>query len=1103
VTPAGRRLVVAAAIAAVALVFPTPIAGPVGAFGGDSATNYRAVCGPAEPGYAQCLALQRTDVGAALGGVVPAVVPSGYGPADLRSAYSIPATGGSGLTVAIVDAYDQPNAESDMAAYRTYYGLPACTTANGCFRKVDQNGGTHYPVADLGWGQEIDLDLQMVSAVCPSCKILLVEANSSLSSDLAASVDRAVAMGAIAVSNSYGGPEPSGALLTGLDAHYNHPGVAITAATGDCGFDCVPLTGTSYTLSVSYPAASRYVVAVGGTSLTRDGSARGWTESVWGDAGDQMGAGAGCAAYAAKPSWQTDPNCTHRMVGDVAAVADPHTGVAVYIGAQGGWWVFGGTSASAPIVAAMYALAGTPAAGTYPASYLYADQLYEGGADFHDVTSGSADIWGPTNTPCLYDYFCDGVVGYDGPTGLGTPNGLGAFHNRTNPGAPTGVTAVAHLRSATVGWSAPASSGGSTITKYTVTASDGVHTCTWSSGPLNCSVGGLSDGTAYTFTVRATTNVGTGAASSASNQITTPGYPGAPTNVVATPYNESALVSWSAAPNGGGTISAYEVTASDGVSTCSTGGTLSCIVGGLTNGDPYAFTVRATNEVGQGPASSASNTVAPDAVPDAPASVHATAAPVSATVTWSAPADNGSPISGYTVTSTPASAGCTADAATLGCQVVGLANGTAYTFSVFATNGTGNGPTGTSNAVTPADKPGAPAVTATPGIGRVGLSWTAPTANGSAITGYTVTSSPASAGCTTGAATRSCTVSGLTNGVWYTFSVKATNGVGTGPAGTARAIPQATLVRYAGADIFASAAAVSANTFASPCHCTAYIAYAYNFPDALAGAAAAAGKVRGPVLFAATNGTLNAATAAELARLSPDRIVVLGSAVVISDAVMSQLAHYAPAGATVRTAGPDRYATAAAVSAATYPANCGCTVYVAYAKNYPDAVAGAAAAGRVPGPVLLVDTRGRINASTLAELKRLKPANIVVLGSTVVISATVYNALAAYAPKGHLTRYYGPDRYATAASISAHTYPASCGCTVYVASGTDYNDALAGAAAAGTVTGPLLLVYPSGSLPSSTVAELKRLKPARIVVVGNTSVVSAATYNLLAAYVPH
>ena len=308
------------------------------------------------------------------------------------------------------------------------------------------------------------------------------------------------------------------------------------------------------------------------------------------------------------------------------------------------------------------------------------------------------------------------------------------------------------------------------------------------------------------------------------------------------------------------------------------------------------------------------------------------------------------------------------------------------------------------------------------------------------------------------------------------------------------------VVRYAGTDIFASAAAASAHTFGSPCHCTAYIAYAYNFPDALAGAAAA-GKVHGPVLFAATTGALNAATAAELTRLAPDHIVVLGSSVVISDAVMSAIAAYAPAGQTVRYAGPDRYATAAAVSAATYPAACGCTVYIAYSKNYPDALAGAAAAGKVPGPILLVNVTGAIDASTATELRRLKPANIVVLGSSAVISSAVYNALASYVPKGHIGRYYGADRYATAASISAHTYPAACGCTVYIASGKDYNDALAAAAAAGTLNGPLLLVYSSGSLPGATITELKRLKPAHIVVVGNTSVVSDGIYNLLAAYV--
>ena len=346
------------------------------------------VCAAAAPGYARCHAKVRTDLGAL-------AVPSGYGPSDLQSAYNLNASGGSGQTVAIVDAFDDPNAESDLAAYRSQFGLPACTTANGCFRKVDQSGGTHYPRRDSGWAQEISLDLDMVSAICPNCHILLVEATSNSFANLAAAVDRAAIMGANAISNSYGGSEYSTEVTD--QSHYNHPGIAITVSSGDNGY------------GVEFPAASQYVTAVGGTHLVRDGSARGWNETVW------SGAGSGCSAYISKPSWQTDSGCSRRTVADVSAVADPSTGVAVYDTFQTtGWLVFGGTSVSAPIIASVYALAGNASSVNYGSySYSHTTSLF-------DVTSGS-------NGSCGGSYLCTGTTGYDGPTGNGTPNGTGGF----------------------------------------------------------------------------------------------------------------------------------------------------------------------------------------------------------------------------------------------------------------------------------------------------------------------------------------------------------------------------------------------------------------------------------------------------------------------------------------------------------------------------------------------------------------------------------------------------------------------------------------------------------------------------------------------------
>jgi subtilase family serine protease len=332
----------------------------------------------------------------------------GYTPQNLAGAYKWADPTGStwnpnGQTVAIVDAYDNPNAASDLAVYRSQFGLPPCST--GCFAKVNQRGGTAPPAGDTGWGQEIDLDIEMVSAVCPNCKILLVEADSNSFADLGAAVNQAYALGATAISNSYGGGEFFGE--TSYAGPYNHPGVAITASSGDGGY------------GVEVPAAYNTVVAVGGTSLSSSATSRGWSESAW------SGAGSGCSQLVAKGSWQTDAGCSRRMVADVSAVADPNTGVAVYdsYGSAGGanWYVFGGTSVAAPIIASVYGLAGNAGTTDYPARFAYASP-----GSLFDVTSGSnGNCTRRKNTSTRY--FCTAGPGYDGPTGLGTPNGPGGF----------------------------------------------------------------------------------------------------------------------------------------------------------------------------------------------------------------------------------------------------------------------------------------------------------------------------------------------------------------------------------------------------------------------------------------------------------------------------------------------------------------------------------------------------------------------------------------------------------------------------------------------------------------------------------------------------
>ena len=348
------------------------------------------VCPPAADGFMTCFALSVDGSQRTFG----AASPTGYGPADLQTAYKLPSSSaGAGQRIAIVDAFDDPTAESDLAAYRSYYGLPACTTANNCFKKVDQNGGTSYPPFNSGWAEEEALDLEVVSAVCPNCHILLVEANDNSGTNLYIAEDRAARMSAKAISNSWGGGEYADE--TADDSHFNHPHSAITVSSGDEGY------------GVDYPAASRYVTAVGGTSLVRNASSRGWGETVW------NGAGSGCSAFESKPSWQTDGGCSRRTVADVSAVADPATGVAVLY--DGSWFQFGGTSVSSPIVAAVYGLAGN-GSSVGAGSYLYAHRAH----NVFDVKSGS-------NGSCGGSYLCTARMGYDGPTGFGTPKAAGAF----------------------------------------------------------------------------------------------------------------------------------------------------------------------------------------------------------------------------------------------------------------------------------------------------------------------------------------------------------------------------------------------------------------------------------------------------------------------------------------------------------------------------------------------------------------------------------------------------------------------------------------------------------------------------------------------------
>ncbi|MFT3695497.1 MAG: S53 family peptidase [Kofleriaceae bacterium] len=335
-------------------------------------------------GALHCYALHRTDV-------PYASAPQGFGASDLQSAYKIDTTKGTGQVVAVVDAYNYPNADADLKKYRAQMGLPECSVANGCFKIVNQSGSAsplpgNAPAND-DWTVEAALDLDMASAACPKCKLILVEADDDQGDGLYLANDGAVTAGATVVSNSWGGPEPTNS--ASLETHFTHSGVGYFVSSGDNGY-----TGTQS----DYPSTSAHVVAVGGTSLVKSSNTRGWTEGAWNDAGSA------CSKNIAKPSYQTSSACAKRAAADVSAVADPNTGVAVY---NGGWQVIGGTSASSPFVAAVFAMYGIGSSGpSYP---------YGHAASFFDVTTGS-------NGSCT-SALCKAAAGWDGPTGLGTPNG--------------------------------------------------------------------------------------------------------------------------------------------------------------------------------------------------------------------------------------------------------------------------------------------------------------------------------------------------------------------------------------------------------------------------------------------------------------------------------------------------------------------------------------------------------------------------------------------------------------------------------------------------------------------------------------------------------
>jgi subtilase family protein len=362
-------------------------------------------CARPRPGRVQCdLRYQVPATASRAAG--PRSRPHGWGARALEAAYRLPAGRHSHQTVAVSIAFRIPHLARDLAIYRKHYGLPPCTPASGCLRVVNA-AGRRSPLPqsgkNTGWDLEGTLDVSMVSAACPHCRILVVEGDDDSIDSLAQTEATAARLGAQVISNSYGTRENGFALADRRS--YIQPGHTVVVSSGDFGFS-----------AANFPADLQGVISVGGTQLSRSASARGFAERVWDD--PQSGAAAsGCSAYIGKPRWQHDAHCPGRTVADVAAVA---ANVPVFEPTYGGWVTVAGTSISAPFIAGVYGLAGN-------AARIGPRHLYRHAGDLFDVTAGSNTLFITPAQACGRDYLCTAKPGYDAPTGLGTPNGLGAF----------------------------------------------------------------------------------------------------------------------------------------------------------------------------------------------------------------------------------------------------------------------------------------------------------------------------------------------------------------------------------------------------------------------------------------------------------------------------------------------------------------------------------------------------------------------------------------------------------------------------------------------------------------------------------------------------
>jgi hypothetical protein len=704
----------------------------------------------------------------------PAAGDFGVRPQDLHSAYLLPTSSPSAQTIALVDAYNDPSAEADLATYSKEFGIPECTAASGCFKQVNQKGESGNPpfprsTAELeawrkgskvereeaaeaiGWAVEISLDIETARAVCQNCHIALVEANSPTYANLETAENAAVALGASEVSNSWAGPECSGGCI-GDSSAFDHPGVVIAAAAGDNGYlNWLERSRSAY---ADFPASSPQVVAVGGTRLKLGPEGEWSGETVWNDGGESGGArdghgagGGGCSIQFEAPPWQQDVadwssvGCgDKRAVADVSADADPYTGVAVYDSGPGReceavhevhWCTYGGTSVATPLIAATFAVAGGADGVEYPARTLYENAARSPGS-LHDVTEGSnGECLTPfdeetglpsctsseeAKTSCASDAICLARTGYDGPTGVGTPDGASAF--APSPNAPTVVTGAASAitqESATL--SASVDPNGHEVSEckleYGTSAADEASApCSPAPGAgtspvaVSAPASGLSAGTTYHFRVSATNSGGTSKGSEQTFQ-TQPKPPTVTTGEATSLSSSSATLNAKVDPNGGkvskctfeyGTGSVGERSVQ--CSTLPGAGTspvaVSAPITGLSANATYRFRISATNDTGtsEGSEQTFQTLSSPTVLTGAASAVKQTTATLEATVNpngeeiTSCEFEYGTTEAGETsvpCSSLPAGT----SAVGVSASVTGLSPNTSYYFRISATNAGG------------------------------------------------------------------------------------------------------------------------------------------------------------------------------------------------------------------------------------------------------------------------------------------------------------------------------------------------------------------------------------------------------------------------------